>query len=198
MRDTGHLVTIPQREVLSPSLPPEKAWSRCAELREGRYERLWGRRPFPPFLAKLFHASESSLEVEVSCLKILRGHLVLQFHPHIVQKGHRLLFASLQAEVWSLLGAPSDVVSLFVKTVGPCAVVYSASGPPLTAAALQVRCLTGSGWHLESAQETCPGVVGREQAPGNLRSVPGSAPVPCSLGELWALPPLRPCAQKQS
>lgn len=73
-----------------------------------------------------------------------QGSSCFTVHPHFVQKGHRLLFASLQAEVWSLLGAPSDVVSLFVKTVGPCAVVYSASGPPLTAAALQVRCLTGS------------------------------------------------------
>lgn len=62
--------------------------------------RCGGQRPFPRFPATFpSSGSEWSLEVEVSCLKVLAGRLVSQLHPHIFQKGH-VLFASLQAEVW--------------------------------------------------------------------------------------------------
>lgn len=157
-------------------------------------------------ILSLFHVSESNLEVEVSCLKILGGHLVLVSTPTFSRKVIVFCF-----QVCRLRSGVSLVLSfrcsLFIRKDSRsfCCSPLSARASPNSCSCVQS--LKGSGWHLESAQETCPGVVGRGQAPGNVRPALPKCPVvwvscgPCHLwgpvhsaGVRWGLRPAASCS----
>lgn len=146
-------------------------------------------------ILSLFHVSASNLEVEVSCLKIPGRHLVLVSTPTFPRK---VIVFCLQ--VCRLRSGVSLVLSFrcsqFIRKDSQsfCCSLLSVWVSPNSCSCVQVPERLGLALRICSGDlPWCGG-----QRAGPRKRTPSSAQMPCSLGELWALPPLRPCALSRS